>query len=339
MDNEIQPLKIGLKNKKQLIIVFFIVLIAILITGISILFFASQSKDKEIKSLQEQTKNFKNNQIKKQENQKLGIKEAFNKNLILIAYRNYFWDPEESIEEVFIISLDPKTGEQKPLVAMGDIQAYLGFAIFENKVFFTAPNKIEVLDIKSGSQSFLEIPSMNNGQYGSLSSFLLSDNKIFYLLSNEYSYYDLRVYDMVTGEDRIIFNNLLHEQIKAMGIGGLELFGYESTRNVLRIHLTAVDIGVGLRIFDFDLNNGEVIEVGDGGYFSCEEYPEEAKMAIKECEEENKRFKESTTLKINCNGATIDREWRGGLKIITSDKSQINLGDNFFYIGCITKEE
>lgn len=330
------------KNDKLLPILISILLTA-LVVGFGVFYFVNQSSQSEIKSLQDQVDELRNKQTNTSsgetpQNQDVSSAGSPNTGSILLAMKNKQQNPPPSnpgnlVNEYFVVAYDPKTGEQKQSAIIKNNFFTEPFGFSNNKIFFETPTgEVGSLDTKSLKQETIKIsgiiPTNRYLNENTLSDFLVSGNKLFYLKGHcsEGLYCALGVYDISTGNNQIILDNL-DKQVKSAIFDVTKLVSHDSAKNILRIRDSGGEAGFASgSLYELNLNTKVLTEIDSASSEYCGE--SEADCTPQQKAENEKFDRIFSKPQINCNGAVIIDSYN---KVSISGK---NFEDTL-YIGCV----
>jgi len=247
-------------------------------------------------------------------------------------------NPENLVNEYFVVSFNPKNGEQKQLTLIKNNFFTEPFGFSNDKIFFETPaGEVASLDIKSNKQDTIKISGIiPTNQYlneNTLSDFLVSGNKIFYLKGDcsEGLYCALGMYDISTESNQIIIDNL-HKQVKSTIFNVTHLVSYDSAKNILKIRDSGGDGGFGSgSLYEINLSTKALTKIDSASSEYCGENETDCTSQQKA---ENEKFDRIFSKpQINCSGATITDSYN---QVSVSGNTQKTFEDTH-YIGCVTQ--
>ena len=345
MKQEIQSQATPKNDKRLIFAVVISVLITAFIVGFGVYYFVNKSNNQDIKSLQEQINNLKNTQANNtipdiQQNQDTNTTNDLISGTVLLAMKNKRQNPppanpENLVNEYFVVSFNPKNGEQKQLTLIKNNFFTDPFEFSNDKIFFETPaGEVASLDIKSNKQDTIKISGiLPANQYlneNTLFDFLVFGNKIFYLKGycSESLYCALGIYDTSTESNQIIIDNL-HKQVKSKIFNSTMLVSYDSAKNILKFRDGGGDAGfASVSLYEINLSTKALTKIDSASSEYCGKNHTDCTPQQKA---ENEKFDRIFKPQINCSGATITESYN---QVSVSGNTQ-KIFEDTHYIGCI----
>lgn len=230
--------------------------------------------------------------------------------------------------EFFLYNINTK--EKKKIISLDGVPFRNSF-YYKNQIYFINENK----DLSSLDLNNLKIESLNIGDRSdnSIASFLIGNNQIFYLkgpcnfiANNECS---VGSYDLSSGENNGIFNNIGNEKLKIT-----KIVYFSKNKNSIILRSGFGDGGVATADFyELNLNDNSFKKIAETNYEeACEHDIDDLyctnKGLIKNKEFKNLENKYKIENDLGCNGNKVDFDK------IYKDLNITDV-DHIRYIGCI----